>query len=128
MFEVKIYYEDTDSIGIVYYVNYLKYMERARSEYLGLSEMRRLNEAGFSFVVYEVNVRYVAPARLGDTLTVTARPLLESDYRIKFRQEINHKESGKLLVKGEVEVVFVDRSGLIPIPAEMKAKLLAEKK
>ena len=78
-FPVSVYYEDTDAAGVVYYANYLKFMERARTEWLAslgfpLAEFVRTH--GVAFVVHRVEVDFLAPARLNDRLDVTVEPLL----------------------------------------------------
>ena len=73
---VRVYYEDTDAGGIVYYANYLKFFERARTEWLrslGISQQAMLADDGAAFVVRNVNVDYVSAARLDDELTITLR-------------------------------------------------------
>lgn len=74
-FPIRVYYEDTDAAGIVYYANYLKFAERARTEWLralGVDQSKLLAETGVGFVVRKVEADYLAPARLDDLLTVTS--------------------------------------------------------
>ena len=74
---VRVYWEDTDAGGIVFYANYLKFFERARTEWLraaGVEQQRLRDETGLMFVVAETRLRYLAPARLDDLLTLTANP------------------------------------------------------
>src|SRR5688572_8248036 len=74
---VRVYYEDTDAGGVVYYANYLKFMERARTEWLrrlGFSQQQLVAAQGFVFMVVEVNVKYKKPARLDDELLVSCTP------------------------------------------------------
>ena len=74
---VRVYWEDTDAGGIVYYANYLKFFERARTEWLrslGLAQRVLRDSSGGMFVVSDAQVRYLQPARLDDELLVTARP------------------------------------------------------
>jgi acyl-CoA thioester hydrolase len=76
LFPLRVYFEDTDVAGIVYYANYLRFMERARSDMLGLAgiDQRAAIEAGTGvYAVAEVAIRYKAPAKLGDALTVATR-------------------------------------------------------
>jgi len=104
----KVYYEDTDSMGIVYHANYLKYFERGRSEFidsLGKS-MRKWNEEGVYFVVYSMNLRFRKPAFLGDIIEVVSKLEFESEFRGIFHQRI--EKDGELLVEGDVEVVCID--------------------
>ena len=89
--DVKIYYEDTDSLGVVYYANYLKYFERGRTELVNASGrgIEKWNAEGMNFAVYKANVTYLAPARLGDTCQVVTHVLGgSSGYRLVMEQEI----------------------------------------
>ena len=126
---VRVYYEDTDLGGVVYYANYLKFMERARTEWLrslGVDQSRLLDEAGLIFVIVSAQARYIKPARFDDTLIVTAR--LESSRRttMTFVQEIHrHALEGEVLVTGRVEAACVEANGFRPrpIPVELLEKL-----
>jgi acyl-CoA thioester hydrolase len=126
---VRVYYEDTDLGGVVYYANYLKFMERARTEWLrslGVDQSRLLDEAGLIFVIVSAQARYIKPARFDDTLIVTAR--LESSRRttMTFVQEIHrHALEGEILVTGRVEAACVEANGFRPrpIPVELLEKL-----
>lgn len=74
-FALTVYFEDTDAYGIVYYANYLKFMERARSDFLravGVDQAEELGRSGSAYVVVEVGIRYRKPARLGDDLLVVS--------------------------------------------------------
>ena len=74
-FALSVYFEDTDAYGIVYYANYLKFMERARSDYiraLGIDQAGELRRSGSAYAVVEVDIRYKKPARLGDDLLVVS--------------------------------------------------------
>lgn len=72
-FKIKVYYEDTDAGGVVYYGNYLRYMERARTEFLMDSgiNVAEFHDAGYFFVVTHVDIKYKRPAKLGDIIEVT---------------------------------------------------------
>lgn len=109
---VRVYYEDTDAGGIVYYVNYLKFMERARTEWL--------RTVGFDqsllpvlFVVRGAEVRYAAPARLDDLLQVQVALKEHRGARLVFDQQILGKD-GLLLCRAQIEVACVDRDSLRP--------------
>ena len=109
--EVKIYYEDTDCLGIVYHANYLRYMERGRTEffnYIG-KPVWKLNEEGYNFVVYEMKIKFLKPARLGDVCSVTTMP---SGKGSEFRKTIIHKIelNGQLLVDAEVDIICLDKN------------------
>jgi len=86
----KVYYEDTDSLGVVYHANYLKYLERARTERLDASgkPIRHWNQEGFNFAVYKLEVTFLKPARLGDVCEVVTTPQGGSEYRQTLKQVI----------------------------------------
>ena len=106
----KVYYEDTDSLGVVYYANYLKYLERGRTEYLGQHGrgIRSWNDDGYYFVVYALTMRFRKPGELGDLIEVVSTFALQSAYRGLFRQRI--ERAGELLVEADVEIVCLDRA------------------
>jgi tol-pal system-associated acyl-CoA thioesterase len=106
----KVYYEDTDSLGVVYYANYLKYLERGRTEFVGSfgRDIRDWNRDGYNFVVYQMNIRFRRPAGLGDIVDVVSRFELTSDYRGLFHQRI--ERGADLIVEAEVEIVCLDAS------------------
>jgi tol-pal system-associated acyl-CoA thioesterase len=125
--KLRVYIEDTDAGGIVYYVNYLKYMERARTEFmrsLGYDKHYIFN-ADLMFVVRDLAVRYMLPARLDDELQATAGIAQLRGAGIVFRQSI--RRGPQVLAQGEVTIACVDRSGLKPrrLPAEMMERLRA---
>lgn len=110
--KIRVYYEDTDCAQVVYYANYLKYMERSRTEFmrergLDITEFQKL---GCHFVVVEVNAKYRAPARYNDLLDVHTTIGGHSSASITFVTTISN-ESGKLLVKGEVKAAFIGSDG-----------------
>lgn len=109
----KIYYEDTDSLGVVYYANYLKYLERGRTELVGQAgrDIRYWNEAGYYFVVYAMSIRFRKPAELGDMIDVVSAYALPSAYRAVFKQRI--ERSGETLVEADVEVVCLNRERVV---------------
>ena len=91
----RVYWEDTDGGGVVYYANYLKFMERARTEWLrcmGHSQSELAEHYGFVFAVAEVKVNYRKPARLDDELLITCVPVPEGRASIRFRQTIWREE------------------------------------
>lgn len=105
----KIYYEDTDSLGVVYYANYLKYLERGRSEFVGAQgrPIQDWNRDGYYFVVYALNMKFKKSAGLGDIVEVVSDFSLTSAYRGRFNQRIECR--GEILVTAEVDIVCVDR-------------------
>lgn len=104
----KIYYEDTDSLGVVYYANYLKYLERGRSEYVGDQgrPVQAWNRDGFYFVVYGLTMKFKKSAGLGDLVEVVSTFTLTSAYRGRFTQRVECR--GEILVEAEVDLVCVD--------------------
>ena len=124
---VRVYIEDTDAGGIVFYVNYLKYMERARTELmraLGYGKAALFHRDRM-FVVVETQVRYLQAARLDDELAVTAVVCHAGGARLSFEQGVYKGETE--LCTGRVQVACVDRHSLKPqrIPADMLARLQA---
>lgn len=127
MFElpVRVYIEDTDAQGIVYYVNYLKYMERARSEWLrhcGFANPAFWGDDAI-FVVHSLAVNYHRPARLYDDLAVTARGAAHG--RAWFEVEQSVRRGDELLCAGQVKVACADRHTLKPVrmPGDLLARI-----
>ncbi|MDW5375549.1 tol-pal system-associated acyl-CoA thioesterase [Halomonas sp. HP20-15] len=122
---VRVYIEDTDAGGIVYYVNYLKFMERARSEWLRASglDQRALLEAGIQLVVHRLDCRYAKPARLDDELSVSAEVVEHSACRMRFRQQVSAAKEP--LCEASVDIACVDADRLRPIrwPAAIASAL-----
>ena len=112
---VRVYWEDTDAGGIVFYANYLKFFERARTEWLRSSgiEQQRLKEmTGGMFVVAETAVRYLRPARLDDELTVTASLLTSGRASMTIWQQVLLKDT--LLCEGTIRIGWVNVVSLQP--------------
>ena len=127
-FPLRVYLEDTDAGGIVFYANYLKFFERARTEFVRSFgfEMRRSLEDGISFVVAELEMKYRASAYLDDELNVYVEALELRNSYFRVRQWVERKaEAGKVLVEGEVKVACVDLKSGRPrrMPAELTAAL-----
>ena len=111
--EFRVYLEDTDAQGIVYYANYLRYFERGRSEFLewlGVP-MEAVARPDCRLVVYEVRIKFRRPAALGDRIEVLTSMLRTSEYRLAFRQQIRRKGEEEALVTGEVDVVAIGQDG-----------------
>ncbi|MBU1569918.1 MAG: acyl-CoA thioesterase [Proteobacteria bacterium] len=121
----RIYYHDTDCGGVVYYGNYLKFLEEARSEYLeelGFS-VKGLMGQGVLFVVRRQEIDYKYPAVYGDTLEIRTRVKEHSAVRIQFAYEIINQD-GKLLSKAVTDMVCVDKAlKLRELPQSLKEKL-----
>ena len=117
----RVYWEDTDAGGVVYYANYLKFMERARSEWLralGFDQGRLRDELSLVFVVREARIEYLKPARYDDLLTVTASLKQAGRASLVMGQTI---ERDGLLGRAEVSLACVDAHSFKParIPAQM---------
>ncbi len=123
--DLRVYIEDTDAGGIVYYVNYLKFMERARTELmrsLGFGKMYIFNH-DLMFVVREMNVQYLRPATLDDELVVTAAVRELRGASMLMHQAV--RRGAQSLAEGEVTIACVDRARFKPrrMPADMVARL-----
>ena len=122
---VRVYIEDTDAGGIVYYVNYLKFMERARTEFfreLGFGKAGA-NKEGYQFVVHSAQIEYKKPARLDDMLNVSAKLVKLRGASLFFEQEVRRDDD--ILSNAEVKIACVDGASLrpVPLPPEVLAKL-----
>jgi tol-pal system-associated acyl-CoA thioesterase len=115
---VRVYYEDTDAQGVVYYANYFRFMERARTEWLeamGVDHVTMMNEDNRILVVTEAHAKFVIPARLGDNLTVTA--ILNRLGRATFEIEQNIYRGGlqgELLIQGGVTAAYLAADTMKP--------------
>jgi acyl-CoA thioester hydrolase len=112
---LRVYWEDTDAGGVVYYANYLKFFERARTEWLralGIEQQALKEQTGAMFVVADVQVRYLVPARLDDLLMVTVKVLANRHASIQIEQQVWRGET--LLAEGSVRVGCVDANTLRP--------------
>ncbi len=110
-FPATVYYEDTDMGGIVYHANYLKFIERARSDWvraLGIDQ-NALREAGTVFAIHRIEADFLAPARLDDRLEVRTRPLRVSTARIVLGQEVWREKS--CLFRAEATLVAMSMQG-----------------
>jgi acyl-CoA thioester hydrolase len=113
--EVRIYYEDTDCGGVVYYANYLKYFERARTQYLeerGLSVARLMKE-GAMFVVVHAEVDYRSPARYGDRLIIETVVSDMTAASFTFSHVIRERDSQRVVVEGSARLAATDGKGKV---------------
>jgi acyl-CoA thioester hydrolase len=113
--DIRIYYEDTDCGGVVYYANYLKYFERARTSYLeerGLSVAGLMN-GGTVFVVVHAEVDYRSPARYGDTLVIDTVMTERSAASLTFEHIVREKYSGRVIVEGSARLAATDATGKV---------------
>ncbi len=125
--EVKIYYEDTDCGNVVYYANYLKYMERGRTEYLADHgfNVAEIAAQGTVFVVARAEIDYRSSARLGETIVVKTWIAEVTRTSLLFSHTMTDKASGRLITEAQARLVCVDPAGKIKrIPADMGEKLL----
>jgi acyl-CoA thioester hydrolase len=112
---VRVYYEDTDAGGVVYYANYLKFFERARTEWLrgcGLNQDKLAREEGLVFVVRRALLDFARPARLDDMLEVTVEPLKIAHVYVDLSQEV--RSGAQALVRAEIRVACLNRNNFKP--------------
>ena len=127
-FPIRVYWEDTDAGGIVFYANYLKFFERARTEWLraaGIEQHQLREDTGLIFVVAATQLRYAAPARLDDLLTVTVEPQPAGRASLVVRQRA--LRGGMLLAEGDIRIGCVRASDLKPqrLPDSVVAAITA---
>ena len=125
-FPIRIYWEDTDAGGIVFYANYLKFFERARTEWLrslGVEQQSLKDKSGGMFVVSETQIKYFSPARLDDLLEVTAQTSEAGRASLVLSQQAWHSVNGQrtLLAEGTIRIGWVDTQTMKPgrIPAQI---------
>jgi acyl-CoA thioester hydrolase len=113
---VRVYYEDTDAAGVVYYANYLKYLERARTEWLaaaGVTLSALEIEHNAVFVVHRLEIDYCRPARLGDSLTISLAPVERTRVRLVVAQDILRND--ELISRARVSLACLDRRTWRPV-------------
>lgn len=130
---VRVYYEDTDAGGVVYYANYLKYLERCRTEWLrriGVDQSALLRDPGIAFVVRSVNIDYLKPARLDDALVVELDVDSIGRAQIHFRQRIRRANPAAPsgwdeLIVGTIQIVCVNSAQMkiASIPLSLRSRL-----
>jgi acyl-CoA thioester hydrolase len=126
---VRVYYEDTDSGGVVYYANYLKFMERARTEYLraaGFEQDQLRQDQGILFTVHSVRVEFKRPAVFNDALEVSAEISEQRRASLTFLQEIRRAGEHEVLCQGAVRIACVDAESFkaVAIPDLLRAELM----
>ena len=129
---VRVYYEDTDFSGIVYHANYLRFMERGRTNYLRLlgADQRALFEEaaaeapGFSFVVRSMQIDFRKPARMDDILEVVTTPVEVKGASIVLHQRVDR--DGEMLVEATVQVAFISGGRARPIPKALRIMMRAD--
>ena len=124
-FNVKVYYEDTDSGGVVYYANYLKFLERARSEAiysLGFTNSGLFENNNILLIIKSCNIEYKKPAKFEDILSIVSE--VTSFTKTSFIMQQNILRNNELISTAEVHVVVVDKDGKpSKLPDELKLKL-----
>jgi acyl-CoA thioester hydrolase len=127
-FRIKIYYEDTDAGGVVYYANYLRFMERGRTELLsdkGIN-VAEYHDKGYFFPVVHVDIHYRRPAKLGEIIEVATEVVEITNATITFKQEIFRDDA--VLVEATVKLACINRDGKPQrIPSEL-ASLFSDRK
>ena len=130
--QVRVYYEDTDFSGVVYHANYLRFMERGRTNYLRLlgADQHALfaeaqNEApGFAFVVRAMQIEFLKPARMDDLLDVVTHPVEVKGASILLAQEVLRDDD--VLIEAKVRVAFVSAGRARPIPKALRVAMKAD--
>jgi acyl-CoA thioester hydrolase len=128
---VRVYWEDTDAGGIVYYANYMKFMERARTEWLraiGIDQVRLKDDDGLMFVVVDVEAHYRRPARYGDLLQVTCSVGQTTRASLTLDQQVYREAvGGELLLDGHVRAACLDAKTYRPrpLPAQLWKQIKA---
>jgi acyl-CoA thioester hydrolase len=130
--QVRVYYEDTDFSGIVYHANYLRFMERGRTNYLRLlgADQRALfaeaeSEApGFAFVVRSMQIEFLKPAKMDDLLDVVTRPVEVKGASILLAQEV--LRGSDVLIEAKVRVAFISAGRARPIPKALRVAMKAD--
>ena len=127
---VRVYYEDTDAGGVVYYANYLKYIERGRCDWLdslGFNISKIQENYGVIFVVRDATLKYDLPARLFDQLTVTVKPLQVGKVKLMLEQKIYNQ--GQLICQATIKLATLGHSSfkLSAMPETLRLALSAER-
>ena len=125
---VRVYYEDTDSGGLVYYANYLKFMERARTEWLralGFEQDALRDEHNLIFAVRSVQLDYRKPAQFNDKLDVSARLSKRGGASLSFAQQV--RRGDEVLCEGTIKIASLDAATLRPCPAPAALQQCLEK-
>lgn len=128
IFPIRVYYEDTDLAGIVYYANYLRFIERARTEWvrgLGIDQGLLKQEAGIVFAVRRIEADYLRPAKFDDELVVITRPAAATGARVHLEQEV--RRAGETLFLAQVTLVCLTDGGTpVRFPAEIRQLLVPQ--
>jgi acyl-CoA thioester hydrolase len=115
---VRVYYEDTDAGGVVYYANYLKFLERARTEYLrslGFEQDQLKLQNGIIFAVHSLSIQYRKPAVFNDALTVSALVIDRGKATLTFRQMVTRERDKALVCSAEVKIACLQADTFSPV-------------
>jgi acyl-CoA thioester hydrolase len=132
---VRVYYEDTDHGGVVYYANYLKFMERARTEWLrtrGVEQDRLIQELGVLFAVRSAQLDYLKPGRFNQQLLVSAQVVETGKASLTFEQAVTlqtgGEDNGEVLCRGQIKIACVDAGSLRPraIPTAIRQEIFGD--
>jgi acyl-CoA thioester hydrolase len=130
-FNIRVYYEDTDAGGVVFYANYLKFMERGRTEWLralGVDQSGMARELKRGFMVTELDLKYHKPARLDDLLEIESRITRLGRASINFQQRVLH--NNEVLAQGNIQICCVDtvnmRAVALPPVVSTKLKVISQ--
>ncbi|MFP4611230.1 MAG: tol-pal system-associated acyl-CoA thioesterase [Thiohalophilus sp.] len=128
LWPVRVYYEDTDAGGVVYYANYLRFMERARTEWLrklGFEQDELITQHNVLFAVRRVQVDYRQPARFNDRLVVSVRVVETGKASLTFAQTIRRESDNTVLCEGIVKIASLEANSFKPraIPAPLQQQL-----
>ena len=126
----RVYYEDTDAGGVVYYANYLKYLERGRTEFLralGFEQRQLAGETGLAFAVRSLTVEYLKPARLDDELRIETAVEEVGRAQVTFAQSIRRGEETLLTARVRVACIDLAKGRPAPLPKPIHAKLTEPK-
>lgn len=130
--QVRVYYEDTDFTGIVYHANYLRFMERGRTNYLrllgadqhALFAQAQAEAPGFAFVVRSMQIEFLKSARMDDLLEIVTVPAEVKGASITLKQEV--KRGDEVLIEASVRVAFVSEGRARPIPKPLRLAMQAD--
>jgi acyl-CoA thioester hydrolase len=118
--QVRVYYEDTDSGGVVYYANYLRFMERARTEWmraLGFEQDRLIREDGILFAVRAASLEFLQPARFNDLLSVSLDVVQRGRASLTFKQDVARcTDEQTLLCSGQIKIACLEAASFRPHP------------
>lgn len=116
---IRVYWEDTDAGGVVYHASYLRFLERARTEWLrarGIDQVRVREEHGIVFVVRDLAIEFLRPARLDDEVEACVTPVRQRAASLEFAQALERIGDGAALVRAKVRAACVQADGFRPAP------------